>query len=181
MAVPTTISDLNVAAASNSPAGGDAVGPLLDNYLQSHAALIRRGQAISATTLTAASSMIIGTVADGDFINVSGNTTIDSNVIRLTSTTETEINCATLDINATGTVTIDGDIATISSTATVNIESGTTTSIQSDTGMDIRSVTAEVELYGTTQLILGSGGSMSLTAATNVNINPTTDRLRRSA
>jgi hypothetical protein len=115
--------------------------------------------------------------ADDLDINVSSNTTIDSNVIRLTSTTETEINCATLDINATGTVTIDGDITTISSTATVNIESGTTTSIQSDTGMDIRSVTAEVELYGTTQLILGSGGSMSLTAATNVNINPTTQFL----
>jgi hypothetical protein len=107
--------------------------------------------------------------ADDLDINVSSNTTIDSNVIRLTSTTETEINCATLDINATN--------ATISSTATVNIESGTTTSIQSDTGMDIRSVTAEVEVYGTTQLILGSGGSMSLTAATNVNVNPTTQFL----
>ena len=107
--------------------------------------------------------------ADDLDINVSSNATIDSNVIRLTSTTETEINCATLDINATN--------ASISSTATVNIESGTTTSIQSDTGMDIRSVTAEVEVYGTTQLILGSGGSMSLTAATNVNINPTTQFL----
>ena len=107
--------------------------------------------------------------ADDLDINVSSNATFDSNVIRLTSTTETEINCATLDINATN--------ATISSTATVNIESGTTTSIQSDTGMDIRSVTAEVEVYGTTQLILGSGGSMSLTAATNVNINPTTQFL----
>jgi hypothetical protein len=107
--------------------------------------------------------------ADDLDINVSSNTTIDSNVIRLTSTNETEINCDALDINATN--------ATISSTATVNIESGTTTSIQSDTGMDIRSVTAEVELYGTTQLILGSGGSMSLTAATNVNINPTTQFL----
>ena len=107
--------------------------------------------------------------ADDLDINVSSNATIDSNVIRLTSTTETEINCATLDINATN--------ATISSTATVNIESGTTTSIQSDTGMDIRSVTAEVEVYGTTQLILGSGGTMSLTAATNVNINPTTQFL----
>ena len=115
--------------------------------------------------------------ADDLDINVSSNATIDSNVIRLTSTTETEINCATLDINATGTVTINGDITTISSIATVNIESGTTTSIQSDTGMDIRSVTAEVEVYGTTQLILGSGGSMSLTAATNVNINPTTQFL----
>ena len=107
--------------------------------------------------------------ADDLDINVSSNATFDSNVIRLTSTTETEINCATLDINATN--------ASISSTATVNIESGTTTSIQSDTGMDIRSVTAEVEVYGTTQLILGSGGSMSLTAATNVNINPTTQFL----
>ena len=43
MPVPTVITDLSATAASNSPAGGDAVFPDLDNYLRAHAGLIRYG------------------------------------------------------------------------------------------------------------------------------------------
>jgi hypothetical protein len=43
MPVPSVITDLSATAASNSPAGGDAVFPDLDNYLRAHAGLIRYG------------------------------------------------------------------------------------------------------------------------------------------
>jgi len=40
MAVPTAITDLSVTAASNSPAGSDAIGTTLDDFLRSHGAFI---------------------------------------------------------------------------------------------------------------------------------------------
>lgn len=41
MPVPSTMSDLSTTAGSNSPAGSEAIGTNLDNYLRGHAALIR--------------------------------------------------------------------------------------------------------------------------------------------
>lgn len=163
----------------------------------------------TATTLTSATTTTLTSTGDTQIncvsldINASADVTIDAidnvsinsnffnmnavNDMTFTSTSDLFLNSdvktemtsgAETVINAGTTTTISsGTTTTISSTETVNIESGTTTSIQSDTGMDLRSVTAEVEVYGTTQLILGSGGTMSLTAATNVNINPTTQFL----
>ena len=42
MAVPTSITDCNATAANNSPAGSDSIGTSLDDYLRSHAAIIRQ-------------------------------------------------------------------------------------------------------------------------------------------
>ncbi|MGB6105634.1 MAG: hypothetical protein WBF88_17465 [Pusillimonas sp.] len=42
MAIPTSITDLDTSEALNSPAGSDNVGGTLDNFLRSHAAIIRR-------------------------------------------------------------------------------------------------------------------------------------------
>ena len=78
MAVPTTIDNLNVVASSNSPAGSDSVttstGP--DEYFRALSGIIRRGQASS--TLASAGSLNIGGVVTGDYINITGTTTITS-------------------------------------------------------------------------------------------------------
>lgn len=78
MAVPTTITNLSVTASSNSPAGSDSVttstGP--DEYLRSLSAIVRRGQASS--TLASAASLNLGAVVTGDYINITGTTTITS-------------------------------------------------------------------------------------------------------
>ena len=45
MPVPTVITDLSTVAASNSPAGTDAVFPDLDDYLRAHASFIAKTRA----------------------------------------------------------------------------------------------------------------------------------------
>jgi hypothetical protein len=40
MAVPTVITDVNVSAASNSPAGSESIGTNADDYIRAHAAFI---------------------------------------------------------------------------------------------------------------------------------------------
>lgn len=42
MPVPTTRNDLNVTESLNSPAGSEAIGTSLDNYIRSHAAIIKQ-------------------------------------------------------------------------------------------------------------------------------------------
>lgn len=42
MPVPTTRDDLNVTASLNSPAGSEAIGTSLDNYIRSHSAIIKQ-------------------------------------------------------------------------------------------------------------------------------------------
>ena len=39
MAVPNSMQDLATLASSNSPAGSEAIGNSLDNYLRAHAAI----------------------------------------------------------------------------------------------------------------------------------------------
>lgn len=54
MPVPNSVADLDPVAANNFPAGGESVGPNLDNYLRSHAAIIRQVSDAAAAALTAA-------------------------------------------------------------------------------------------------------------------------------
>lgn len=73
MPVPTDLADLSTTDASNSPAGGDAVGNTLDNYLRATVGIVRRifskgADVASATTLTCPT--------DGGIIHVTGATTI---------------------------------------------------------------------------------------------------------
>ena len=78
MAVPITIDNLNVVASSNSPAGSDSVttstGP--DEYFRALSAIVRRGQASS--TLASAGSLNLGGVVAGDYIDITGTTSITS-------------------------------------------------------------------------------------------------------
>ena len=77
MGVPTSITDLNVSEASNSPAGSDTVtvanGP--DNYLRALAAIIRREQA-QATATASGATVNIGAIATGSYVHITGTTGI---------------------------------------------------------------------------------------------------------
>ncbi len=73
MSVPTTIVDLSTTAASNSPAGSDSIGTSLDDFLRGIQAILKQ-QFVAGTTL--ASGTTITPLADGNYITVSGTTTI---------------------------------------------------------------------------------------------------------
>lgn len=60
MPVPTSITDLSTTAASNSPAGADAVFPNLDDYLRAHAAFIAQLNATDATKVAKAGDTMTG-------------------------------------------------------------------------------------------------------------------------
>lgn len=79
MGVPTSITDLNVSEASNSPAGSDTVtvanGP--DNYLRALAAIIRREQA-QATATASAATVDLGAIATGSYVHITGTTGISA-------------------------------------------------------------------------------------------------------
>jgi hypothetical protein len=76
MAVPSVITDLSATAASNSPAGGDAVFPDLDNYLRAHASLIRYSDT-KAANVASATNIDLG-AAVGRVVDVTGTTTVAS-------------------------------------------------------------------------------------------------------
>jgi hypothetical protein len=76
VAVPSVITDLSATAASNSPAGGDAVFPDLDNYLRAHASLIRYGDT-KAANVASATNIDLG-AAVGRVVDVTGTTTVAS-------------------------------------------------------------------------------------------------------
>lgn len=77
MPVPSTVTDLSVTAASNSPAGADIAtintGP--DEYIRALAAIIRREQAQGANVASAA-TVDLGAIADGNYVHITGTTTI---------------------------------------------------------------------------------------------------------
>ncbi len=77
MAVPTAITDLSVTAASNSPAGADTAtsntGP--DDYFRALFALLRREQAQGAD-VASATTIDLGAIADGNYVHITGTTTI---------------------------------------------------------------------------------------------------------
>lgn len=75
MPVPSSIADLSTTFASNSPAGSDAVGTSLDEYLRAIQGILKQTQA-QGTTIASASSITIPN--DGQFFSVTGTATINS-------------------------------------------------------------------------------------------------------
>lgn len=77
MPVPTSMTDLSATAASNSPAGSDvatsSTGP--DDYLRALSALVRREQAQGAN-VASATTVNLGAIADGNYVHITGTTTI---------------------------------------------------------------------------------------------------------
>lgn len=77
MPVPSTMSDLSTTAGSNSPAGSEAIGTNLDNYLRAGYALIRQGDALASASIAAASTVDVS-AADGQSVSITGAATINS-------------------------------------------------------------------------------------------------------
>lgn len=77
MPVPSTMSDLSLTAASNSPAGSDPIGNTLDDYIRAHAAIVRSTNALASASIASASTTNIG-AADAESVEITGTTTITS-------------------------------------------------------------------------------------------------------
>lgn len=77
MPVPSVITDLSVIAASNSPAGSDSIGTSLDDYLRSVQAIVKREQSQGAAIASASTTAIGGNI-DGNYLHITGTTTITS-------------------------------------------------------------------------------------------------------
>lgn len=77
MPVPSTMADLALAAASNYPTGGEAIGTNLDNYLRSHGSILRSTAAISTSTIASAATTDIA-ASDAEQVTVTGTNTISS-------------------------------------------------------------------------------------------------------
>lgn len=68
MAVPSTIADLDTVAANNSPSGSESIGTNLDDYLRSHAAIIKQvdNSKLSSSSLAASSgATLVGYMPSG--------------------------------------------------------------------------------------------------------------------
>lgn len=77
MPVPSTMADLSVTATSNSPAGSDAIGNTLDDYLRAIQSILRSTQAVSSSTIASASTTAIGG-SDAEVVTITGSGTINS-------------------------------------------------------------------------------------------------------
>jgi hypothetical protein len=77
MPIPTKMTDLATLASSNSPAGTDAIGNTLDDYLRALSAILRSTNAIDATTIPSAASVNIG-AASAEAVTITGSATITS-------------------------------------------------------------------------------------------------------
>jgi hypothetical protein len=73
MAIPTTVADLSSTPASNSPAGTDAIGTTLDDYIRAHAAIIRQvSDAKADLTSAVLVTPNLGTPSAGVLTNCTG-------------------------------------------------------------------------------------------------------------
>lgn len=77
MPVPNTMADLFQAAASNSPAGSEAIGNSLDNYLRAQAAILRQTYALASSSIASASTINVS-ASDGENVQITGTATINS-------------------------------------------------------------------------------------------------------
>ncbi|HEL7630515.1 TPA: tail fiber domain-containing protein [Stenotrophomonas maltophilia] len=77
MPVPNSMADLSSLASSNFPTGTESIGNNLDNYLRSHAAIIRSTNSVASATIASASTTDIA-LADGEAVIITGTATINS-------------------------------------------------------------------------------------------------------
>lgn len=77
MPVPNTMADLSQTAGSNYPVGSEPIGNNLDNYLRSHAAIIKSTNSVASTTMPSGSTVNVA-LADGEAVVITGAATINS-------------------------------------------------------------------------------------------------------
>ncbi len=77
MPVPSSMQDLSKTASSNSPAGSEAIGTNLDNYLRATQSIVRQIYSTASLPIAAASSIDVA-AADGESVEITGSATINS-------------------------------------------------------------------------------------------------------
>jgi hypothetical protein len=77
MPIPSTMADLSLTAANNSPQGTDPIGNTLDDYLRSIQAILRSTNALAPESIASASTTDIGSAA-AESVQITGDTTITS-------------------------------------------------------------------------------------------------------
>lgn len=77
MAVPTSMQNLSLTAASNSPAGTDAIGNSLDDYLRALSSILRSTYSLASSSIASASTIDVA-AADGESVAITGSATISS-------------------------------------------------------------------------------------------------------
>lgn len=77
MPVPSTMQDLSVLEAGNSPDGAVDAPSSLDNHIRAMGAIVRRTQARAASVASAA-TVDLGAIVDGEYLHITGTTTITS-------------------------------------------------------------------------------------------------------
>jgi hypothetical protein len=154
MPVPSTISDLSATPSLNSPAGSDAVGNTLDDYLRGHAAIIRQ---VSDAKADKASPTFTGTVTESAITSAAAtdltlNAPTGQNI-------KAQINNATVaTIDSSGNVGIGGAPTGISTYPTVDV--------QGSSGAAYRLRTASVAGY-----IYSDAAGVTFGSATNHPVN----------
>lgn len=82
MAVPSTMADLSTTDSSNSPAGSDAIGTSLDEYLRAIQGIMKRNVAIGSTLSATAT---VALPANGGFFVLTGTPVADITAIDSTN------------------------------------------------------------------------------------------------
>jgi hypothetical protein len=77
MTIPVKMADLFLTAASNVPAGGDAIGNNLDDYLRAGFSITKSMQSISTAAIASAATTDIAS-SDATQVSITGTTTITS-------------------------------------------------------------------------------------------------------
>lgn len=67
MPVPSSMSNLSLTAGSNSPAGSEAIGNSLDDYLRGLSSIVRSTYSLASATIAAASTTDVAT-ADAESV-----------------------------------------------------------------------------------------------------------------
>ena len=130
MPVPTSVSDLNSTASSNSPAGTDAIGTTLDDYIRAHASIIRQvSDAKADLTSAVLVTPNLGTPSAGVLTNCTGTATalnIGGNAATATTATnQSGGTVAATTISASGLITATGGQIAFPATAVPSANANT--------------------------------------------------------
>ena len=113
MPVPSTMSELFAAAASNSPIDTDQVFPLNDDYIRAISSILRRKDAIG-TAIASASTTDIGGSITGDIVHITGTATINAfTAATVAGITRVLVFDGALTINRSANILMDQTVKTV--------------------------------------------------------------------
>jgi hypothetical protein len=173
MPVPSTMSELFAAAASNSPIDTDQVFPLNDDYLRAISSILRRKDAIGAAIASASTTDIGGSIT-GDIIHITGTATINAfTASTVAGITRVLVFDGALTINRSANILMDQTVKTVAGDvmAFVCEGAGVWRCIYRNTNRTI--ALSGTNTYTTTGAALASDGNIITVDFTNVNTSAT--------